>query len=105
MSDYPYLRSLLGGYFNQDYDIINGPDISDEGIIKYYIEHVSDNVLHELLIEIDDFECKFSHNLDASFETQFSPELCLNPIKDFFTLLRKHIIVHLAKRGDTPATP
>ena len=51
-------------------------------------------VLRELLEDIARFEEDFRNDLDAAFEEQFSPEVEIASVSNFFSLLRETIKKH-----------
>ncbi|OFV48186.1 contact-dependent growth inhibition system immunity protein [Oligella sp. HMSC09E12] len=93
MNEYNVLYTLMGGYLNQDMYIIC--DCSTlEGAVDYYVSYVDEIVLHELLEDIARFEEDFRNDLDGAFEEQFSPEVEIASVSNFFTLLRETIKKH-----------
>ena len=54
-------------------------------------------VLHKLLKDISRFEEDFSNDLNGAFEKQFSPEVDIRSVSDFFSLVRATVKKHYPK--------
>ncbi|KGF30892.1 contact-dependent growth inhibition system immunity protein [Oligella urethralis] len=93
MHEYEEIYQLMGGYLNQDIFIICDCDTFEEAV-EYYVSYVDEIVLRELLEDIARFEEDFRNDLDAAFEGQFSPEVEIASVSNFFTLLRETIKKH-----------
>ncbi|AHG65449.1 contact-dependent growth inhibition system immunity protein [Advenella mimigardefordensis] len=96
MNHYPHIRNLLDAYLNMDVDTIAGTDEPDE-IIQYYVLDTSKPVLEELVDELDHFEESNGQNLDDMFEKEFSPEVDIADIREFFNDLRTAIQKYLSQ--------
>jgi hypothetical protein len=93
MHNYEEIFQLMGGYLNQDMYVICDADNVEEAV-DYYVSEVDERVLQRLLEDLSRFEKDFSNDLDSAFETQFSPEIFIDSVSDFFTLLRTTIKKH-----------
>lgn len=96
MNHYPHIRNLLDAYLNMDVDTIAGTDEPDE-IIQYYVLDTPKPVLEELVDELDHFEQSNGQNLDDMFEKEFSPEVDIADIREFFNDLRTAIQKYLSQ--------
>ena len=94
MNQYPHLKNLLGAYLNMDVDTIAGADDPDE-IIQYYVLDTPKPILKKLIDELDHFEKSNGQNLDEMFEKEFSPEVDIPDVHEFFNELRTAIRKYL----------
>ncbi|AGB84182.1 Uncharacterised protein [Serratia rubidaea] len=90
MKDYPLLDNLMGGYFNQDADLITG-STELEGMIDYYLQGASKNLLRNLISEMDDFQTAYSDDLDKAFCERYPGDLDMSPVGEFFDVFRRRI--------------
>lgn len=69
--DYPELEQLLGGYFQQDFDIVAE---DDEGLIHQYLKDATPEQKSALIEDIERFLANHPTGAYAAFEDYFSPQ-------------------------------
>jgi len=95
MQEYPLLDNLMGGYFNQDADLISG-STELEGMIDYYLQGASENLLWGLLEEMNNFQIAHAADLDVAFAERYPSESDVSPVKEFLDIFRQRIKARLA---------
>ncbi|PQQ29060.1 hypothetical protein C6H64_13410 [Photorhabdus luminescens] len=85
------LNRLMFAYFNQDYDIISGPELDD--VINDYLDTANDKMKIELIEEIDSF-IHNSKNVEEEFklvysDSDFDPDLWEITALDFLNHVSK----------------
>ena len=76
-AEYPVLRSLIHGYFNQDWDLICKTQDSDEAI-AFVKKETSAEGIQNLIRDIEEFLAKYGRNdteLNNALERVFRPEI------------------------------
>ncbi|WP_350305691.1 contact-dependent growth inhibition system immunity protein [Photorhabdus viridis] len=90
------LNRLIGAYFNQDCEIISGPEIDDT--INDYLETTTKGMKRELLEEIKSF-IHNSKDLEKEFRElyryDFNPDLWETTALDFLNHVSKRVRNHL----------
>ncbi|TNH43360.1 contact-dependent growth inhibition system immunity protein [Photorhabdus luminescens] len=93
------LNRLMYAYFNQDYDIISGPELDD--VINDYLDTTNDKMKRELIEEIDSF-IHNSKNIEEEFklvysDSDFDPDLWETTALDFLNYVSKRTRDYLKK--------
>ncbi|OCA53704.1 contact-dependent growth inhibition system immunity protein [Photorhabdus namnaonensis] len=93
------LNRLMFAYFNQDYDIISGPELDD--VINDYLDTANDKMKRELIEEIDSF-IHNSKNVEEEFklvysDSDFDPDLWEITALDFLNHVSKRAQEYLDK--------
>ncbi|WP_289997918.1 contact-dependent growth inhibition system immunity protein [Photorhabdus laumondii] len=91
------LNRLMYAYFNQDFDIISGPELDD--VINDYLDTANDKMKRELIEEIDSF-IHNSKNVEEEFKlvySDFDPDLWEITALDFLNHVSKRAQDHLDK--------
>ncbi|MDO5668187.1 MAG: contact-dependent growth inhibition system immunity protein [Alcaligenaceae bacterium] len=88
--EYEDIDQLMGCYFNQDMCIICDCDSIEEAV-AYFVADYNEQTLNTLLREMTRFEADFPDDLDTAFTVQFSPEVDVIPVSNFFSLIRSTI--------------
>lgn len=93
MKEYEALKYLMGAYFHQDYEIVSGSVYFDTTIEDFvFSENIG--IVQKLLNDLSRFEYDFFIDLDNAFEEQFSPDVIVGPVSEFFDLIRTTIKKH-----------
>ena len=82
--EYEALRSLIGGYFNQDWDIIEKTDDPDEVIVNLKKEN-SPEAIQNLIHDIERFLSKYGQSdteLNDALRRVFRPDIDFYNMKD-----------------------
>lgn len=61
---YPLLDNLMYAYFNQDYEVISGPELDD--VIDDFFSNTSNRMKREVIKEINTFICN-SKDIEKEF--------------------------------------
>ncbi|NHB95838.1 contact-dependent growth inhibition system immunity protein [Photorhabdus stackebrandtii] len=85
------LNRLMFAYFNQDYDIISGPELDD--VINDYLDTASEAMKRELMKEIESF-IQNSEDIEKDFQvlyysSSFCPKLWNTTAFEFFKYVLK----------------
>ena len=93
MSEYGVLKYLMGAYFHQYYEVVSG-SVCFDATIEDFVLSENMGIVRKLLDDLSQFEADFSSDLDNAFEEQFSPDVIVEPVSEFFDLVRKIIKKH-----------
>jgi hypothetical protein len=102
---YPVLRSLISGYFNQDWDIISKTEDPDE-VIAIVKQETSPEGIHNLINDIERFVAKYGQSdseLNDALERVFQPEVDFYNMKDRTT--REGLQKAIEILSNSPTTP
>ncbi|KMW73429.1 hypothetical protein TI10_10250 [Photorhabdus luminescens subsp. luminescens] len=93
------LNLLMFAYFNQDYDIISGPELDD--VINDYLDTTNEAMKKELIEEIESF-IHNSENIEKDFQTlyhssSFCPKLWETTAFEFLQYVSKRAKDYLDK--------
>ncbi|MFD0706254.1 contact-dependent growth inhibition system immunity protein [Photorhabdus akhurstii] len=93
------LNRLMYAYFNQDFDIISGPELDD--VINDYLNTANDKMKMELIEEINSF-IHNSKNIEEEFklvysDSDFDPDLWEITALDFLNHVSKRAQDYLDK--------
>ncbi|MGV7960074.1 contact-dependent growth inhibition system immunity protein [Photorhabdus tasmaniensis] len=85
------LNRLMFAYFNQDYDIISGPELDD--VINDYLDTASEEMKRELMEEIESF-IQNSEDIEKDFQalyysSSFCPKLWNTTALEFLKYVLK----------------
>ncbi|ERT14736.1 contact-dependent growth inhibition system immunity protein [Photorhabdus temperata] len=85
------LNRLMFAYFNQDYDIISGPELDD--VINDYLDTASETMKRELMGEIESF-IQNSEDIEKDFQvlyysSSFCPKLWNTTALEFLKYVLK----------------
>ncbi|KER02491.1 hypothetical protein LGZ99_14840 [Photorhabdus temperata] len=85
------LNRLMYAYFNQDFDIISGPELDD--VINDYLDTTNKEMKRKLIEEIDSFICN-SKDIEKEFklvysDSDFDPDLWDTTALDFLNYVSK----------------
>ncbi|AKH64035.1 MULTISPECIES: contact-dependent growth inhibition system immunity protein [Photorhabdus] len=85
------LNRLMFAYFNQDYDIISGPELDD--VINDYLDTASEAMKRELMGEIESF-IQNSEDIEKDFQvlyysSSFCPKLWNTTALEFLKYVLK----------------
>ncbi|RAW94098.1 MULTISPECIES: contact-dependent growth inhibition system immunity protein [unclassified Photorhabdus] len=93
------LNRLMFAYFNQDYDIISGPELDD--VINDYLDTTNKAMKKELIEEIESL-IHNSENIEKDFQTlyyssSFCPKLWNTTASEFLQFVSKRAKDYLDK--------
>ncbi|KER02492.1 hypothetical protein LGZ99_14835 [Photorhabdus temperata] len=90
---YPLLDNLMYAYFNQDYDIISGPELDD--VINDFFSNTSNNMKKEVIKEVNSFICN-SKDIEKKFNFIYSDA---DVLPEVWSMTALEFLEHVSKKA------
>ncbi|MCW7763177.1 contact-dependent growth inhibition system immunity protein [Photorhabdus sp. P32] len=90
---YPLLDNLMYAYFNQDYEIISGPELDD--VIDDFFSNTSNGIKREVIKEINTFICN-SKDIEKEFYFIYSDA---DVFPEIWSLTALEFLEHVSKKA------